>query len=300
MKMIRRISFMVFSLLFVLNVATAFSYDCREAQFEVFAEGFSFPEGPAFDREGNLYVVNFKNIGDIARITPDGVASVFKNLEPMGSEANGMAYFAAENCIIACDDAARRIIRVDIPGGEVTPVVDNYLGKPLNRPNDIYLLDNGDFFFTDPYRVQETTGGRVFFYSNEEKMLYLLLDGLAFPNGLTVSPDRSMLYVGQTVRRNVTAYPLSYGGRHAGPGHEIFLMSGGGGPDGIEADSQGNIYVSHYGGGAVYKVSPDGELISCVRGFGPNVTNMQVKDGYIYVTEAKIGQVLKISLQEFK
>lgn len=298
--MIRRISVMIAVLLFVLSTGAAFSFDCREALFEVFSEGFSFPEGPAFDSDGNLYVVNFKNIGDIARITPEGETSVLVNLQPIGSEANGMAYFAPENCIIACDDEARRIIRVDLPGGKVTPVVEKFLGESFHHPNDICLLENGDFFFTDPYRVDETTGGRVFFYSNEEKKLYLLLDGLAFPNGLTVSPDRSTLYVAQTVRRNVTAYPLNYGGRHAGPGHELFLMSGGGGPDGIEADTQGNIYIAHYGGGAVNKVSPAGELISCVRGFGPNVTNVQIKGDFIYVTEAKFGQVLKISLQEFK
>ena len=39
---------------------------------ELYATGFEFAEGPALDRDGNLYVVNYRNNGTIGRIAPDG------------------------------------------------------------------------------------------------------------------------------------------------------------------------------------------------------------------------------------
>ena len=41
----------------------------------VVAEGLQFPEGPAFDREGNLYVVEIA-AGQISKIAPNGEMSI--------------------------------------------------------------------------------------------------------------------------------------------------------------------------------------------------------------------------------
>jgi sugar lactone lactonase YvrE len=44
----------------------------------VFADGLKFPEGPAFDRRGNLFVVNI-DTGDISKISPEGLVETFVN-----------------------------------------------------------------------------------------------------------------------------------------------------------------------------------------------------------------------------
>ncbi len=275
---------------------------CAQCDYQVFASGFTFPEGPVFDSEGNLYVVIYKREGDIARISPDGKAEVFIDLLELGEgKANGLAYHAAQNAIYACEYDGKRIIRIDLATKKVTTVADSYEGKPLNEVNDIFLAANGDLYFTDPYREDETTGGRVFCYSMAEQKLYKLLDGLAFPNGLTVSPDLRTLYVGQTVRRNVTAWTLTGDGHGvSGPGREVFLMSGGNGPDGIETDSEGNLFITHYGGGKVYYVSPDGNLLGCASGFGKNLTNVALGGDWVYITETERGEVIRIPLLHFK
>src|SRR5271154_5434926 len=55
----------------------------------LFATGFEFAEGPAFDRRGNLYVVNYRRRGTIGRITPDGAASILVDLvERLPAEGN--------------------------------------------------------------------------------------------------------------------------------------------------------------------------------------------------------------------
>ncbi len=274
---------------------------CAECDYEVFSSGFTFPEGPAFDSEGNLYVVIYQREGDIARISPDGATEVFIDLLELGEgKANGMAYHADQNALYACEYEGKRIIRIELASKKVTTVADSFEGKPLNEVNDIFLAANGDLYFTDPYREDETTGGRVFCYSMAEQKLYKLLDGLAFPNGLTVSADMRTLYVGQTVRRNVTAWTLT-GNGHAvsGQGHEVFLMGGGNGPDGIETDRDGNLYITHYGGGKIYCVSPAGELLGCASGFGANLTNVELRGDWVYITEAERGEVIRIPLTHF-
>jgi gluconolactonase len=54
----------------------------------VIATGLQFPEGPAFDRAGNLYVVEI-GAGQITRIAPDGAATVFAKT---GGGPNGSAF----------------------------------------------------------------------------------------------------------------------------------------------------------------------------------------------------------------
>jgi gluconolactonase len=275
---------------------------CEECDYEVFSSGFSFPEGPAFDSEGNLYVVIYKREGDIARIAPDGATEVFIDLLELGEgKANGMAYHAGQNALYACEYDGKRIIRIDLATKKVTAVADSFEGKPLNSVNDIFLAANGDLYFTDPFREDATTGGRVFCYSMAEQKLYKLLDGLAFPNGLTVSPDLRTLYVAQTVRRNVTAWTLTGNGHKVtGEGREVFLMEGGEGPDGIETDSEGNLFITHYGGGKIYYVSPGGELLGCASGFGTNLTNVALRCDWVYITETERGEVIRIPLAHFK
>ncbi|MEQ8534271.1 MAG: SMP-30/gluconolactonase/LRE family protein, partial [Imperialibacter sp.] len=48
-------------------------------------------EGPAFDAEGNLYVVNFGEDGTIGKVAADGTASLFLTL-PEGSTANSIKF----------------------------------------------------------------------------------------------------------------------------------------------------------------------------------------------------------------
>jgi len=273
---------------------------CTTADFEVFSEGFKFPEGPAFDAAGNLYVVAYQKESDIARIAPDGKTTVFLDLGAVKEgAANGMAFNPADGKLYACEYEGKRIIAIDLASKKVETVVDSYRGKPLNEVNDIFLAANGDLYFSDPNREDETTGGRVLCCSIADKKIYLLAEGLAFPNGLTVSRDMKTLYVAQTVRRNVTAYPLTDNGHKAGPGKEIFLMSGGNGPDGIEEDERGNLFITHYGGGRLYYVSPQGKLLGCAGGFGANLTNVQANGDWVYITEAEKGQVLRVKRSHF-
>ena len=66
---------------------------------KIFATDLRAPEGPTFDRDGNLYVVEMA-AGRIARIDPTGRVSIFTE---DGGGPNGMA-LGADGCLYVCNN----------------------------------------------------------------------------------------------------------------------------------------------------------------------------------------------------
>jgi gluconolactonase len=78
--------------------------------------------------------------------------------------------------------------------GTKTRLADRYMGKRLNRPNDLALKSNGDLYFTDPHfydsgRELDFAGVYCLTPSNE---LTLLTQKLEAPNGIPFSARREI------------------------------------------------------------------------------------------------------------
>lgn len=71
-----------------------------------------------------------------------------------------------------------------------------------------------------------------------------LLDNVPSPNGIALDPAETTLYVAVTRANAVWRVPLMADGTVAKVGNFIQL-SGGGGPDGLAVDSEGNLAVAH-------------------------------------------------------
>jgi gluconolactonase len=122
----------------------------------------------------------------------------------------------------------RRISVLTKDGGKRT-LVDNYMGKRLNSPNDLIFDSQGNLYFTDPpYGLPKQANDPtrdmdycgVFRLSKDGK-LTLLTKELARPNGIALSPDERTLYVAQSDRAAAIwmAYPLNSDGTIGqGPG----------------------------------------------------------------------------------
>jgi gluconolactonase len=249
----------------------------------LFATGFKFPEGPAFDRNKNLFVVNV-DTGDISRISPKGQVNTFVNT---GGAPNGAKFHINGDLYVA--DREKGVIAIS-PNGNIRVVVDNYHGKKLNGPNDLVFDTRGDLYFTDPLGSSaENPFGCVYRVSSNGEMA-CLASGLAFPNGLVLSPDGKYLFVAITRKNRILRYVLD-------PPVRSYLfsqLSGGWGPDGMAFDVAGNLYVAHYGGGDVLIVNPKGDIIERVPIGGLHPTNVAFSgpDGKtLYVTEVETGSV---------
>jgi gluconolactonase len=106
------------------------------ATLQKLAGGFAFTEGPACDREGNVFFTDQPN-DRIMKWSVDGKLTTF--MQPCG-HANGLC-FDPEGYLWACADEKNELWRID-PAGKATVVVKDYRGKLLNGPNDVWVRPN--------------------------------------------------------------------------------------------------------------------------------------------------------------
>jgi gluconolactonase len=235
---------------------------------ELLVETAEFSEGPVFDSNGNLY---FTHGRFVSKLTPGGELSVW--LETQG--ANGHKILA-DGTHLVCEPGASRILRVD-PTGTVTGVAsESSDGEPLRAPNDLTLSPEGGFYFTDPGGSRDAPIGTVH-YVTPDGVTHTAAGGMNVPNGLALSPDRALLYVAETGRNRVLAFPVEAPGK-LGPVREFAALPEGEGvqaePDGMAVDEAGNLYVAHLGMSVVQVIAPDGTWLRSLPAGNYDVSNL--------------------------
>ncbi|MDG2285317.1 MAG: SMP-30/gluconolactonase/LRE family protein [Alphaproteobacteria bacterium] len=253
-----------------------------------------FLEGPAFDREGNLYVVNIP-FGEILRLTPAGEWDVVAQYDgwPNGLKIHkdGMIYVA---------DYKLGIIKIDPASGSVETVVDHRWSERFHGCNDLHFGSNGDIYFTDQGQsgLHEPTG-RVYRYTTDGKLDRLIGNGPS-PNGLVLNPEESVLYVGMTRANSAWRVPLLPDGTTTKVSNFIQLSGGHGGPDGLAMDSKGGLLICHAGLGTVWHFNHLGEPTHRIRSCeGLMTTNMAFggpDNKSVFITESSSGTILRAEL----
>jgi sugar lactone lactonase YvrE len=221
-------------------------------------------EGPAVDRDGNLYAVNFDCQGTIGRISPDGRAEVFVKL-PEGSIGNGIRFTRAGVMLVA-DYTGHNVLAVDVKSRAVSVYCHE---ARMNQPNDLAITDRDIVFASDP-NWKASTGNlwRV----GLDRRAALLESGMGTTNGIEVSPDGRTLYVNESVQRNVWAYDLA--ADDGVSSKRLLIRFDDFGMDGMRADVDGNLYITRHGKGTVAKVAPDGRVLAEVALGGKLPTNI--------------------------
>ncbi len=253
----------------------------------------SLLEGPAFDRDGTLWCVDIP-YGRIFRVSPQGEFTVAAEYD---GEPNGLAIHSDGRIFIA--DYANGIMVLDPESGKVSAFVTRVRLERLKAVNDLVFASNGDLYFTD----QGLTGlhdptGRVF-RVRAGGQVDCLLDNVPSPNGIALDPAETSLYVAVTRANAVWRVPLMPDGGVAKVGNFIQL-SGGGGPDGLAVDRDGNIAVAHIGLGCVWLFSKRGEPMARIQSCaGHHTTNMAFggPDGTtLFITESETGTLLRAEM----
>ena len=212
----------------------------------VLVSGLRTAEGPAFDRAGNLYFVDWERSAVIRR-TSVGELSEWVNT---GGIPAGLAFDREGNLYIADEgDDIHGILRVT-PEREITTLVDAYEGVPLNGANDLVFAADGTLYFSDPWRssLANPIGGFYRLFRGPDGRLERIDSGLAFPNGVAIDAAGTAVYLAETQHRRILRYAIGADGA-MGPREHWADLSGEPGPDGMAFDAQGNLYVAHYGGG---------------------------------------------------
>lgn len=279
----------------------------REAALEVVASGFSWLEGPVWDRSsGSLLfsdiptntVFRWKEGEGVSRfLKPSGYSgsAPFLGREP-GS--NGLVLDSAGRLVL-CQHGDRRLARREADG-TLVPVAERYEGRRLNSPNDLVYRKGGELYFTDPPfglprhfedEGRELTFSGVFRVRPDGRVV-LATDALRAPNGLAFSPDERTLYVSNADPAHAVwmAFDVREDGSLARgrvfADATAWVKHGPGLPDGLKADREGNLFAT--GPGGIYVFTPEAELLGVVRTGVATANLAWGEDGSVlYVTADK-------------
>jgi gluconolactonase len=267
---------------FVANLAHAQGPLFQATDFtqeNIFSENI---EGPAFDKHGNLYVVNFQKDGTIGLVKSNGDASLFLTL-PEGSTANSIQFDKKGNMYLA-DFTGHNVLKVNMKTKQVTTHSHN---DSFNQPNDICINRKGQLFASDPNWKEST--GKLWRIDSDGSSVLLTSD-MGTTNGIELSPNEKTLYVNESVQRKIWAFDVDAKGNISNK--KLFAEFPDFGLDGMKCDAQGNLYVTRHGKGTILVLSPQGKLIREISMKGKKCSNL--------IFGGKEGKTVFVTLQDRK
>lgn len=256
------------------------------------AEGSFTPgvEGPAVDRDGNFFAVNFGSQQTIGKVTLDGKAEVYVTL-PGKSVGNGLR-FDADGFLYVADYTEHNVLKIDPKTRKVTVFAHQ---PKMHQPNDLAITATGVLYASDP-NWKDSTG--QLWRIDRDGSTHLLASGMGTANGIEVSPDGRTLYVNESNQKNVWAFRIAENGDLADK--RLLKKFDDFGFDGMRCDVDGNLYITRHGKGTVAVVSPAGELIREIDVLGSKPSNLCFGglDGRtVYVTEVDHQRIVEFRVE---
>ena len=228
------------------------------AQPVLISDQFTFTEGPAVDKKGNIFFTDQPN-DKIWKYGTDGMLSVF--LDKTG-RSNGL-YFDKKGNLLACADENSELWSIT-PKKKITVIAKGYKGQRLNGPNDLWIAPNGGIYLTDPYyqrpywtrKTPEITGNKLYYLPKGKRELQIADESFNTPNGIVGTPDGKYLYVADLGAVKTYRFTIQPDGSL----NEKKLIAEQG-SDGMTIDNKGNIYLT---GNGVTVYDPAGKKIAYI------------------------------------
>lgn len=275
--------------LFLFLLIASCNSELRSTDFtkeNTFTDGI---EGPATDKDGNIYAVNFSKQGTIGKVTPNGNAEVFVEL-PNGSIGNGIRFGNHDQMFVA-DYTNHNILEINLNTKHISVFATDSIA---NQPNDLAIAPNKTLYASDP-NWKDSTGN--LWKITKANGFELLESNMGTTNGIEVSKDGQKLYVNESIQRKIWVYDIMENGSISNK--QLFYTFDDFGLDGMRFSNNGNLYVCRYGKGTVAVLSPKGKLVKEIKLKGKNPTNITFSNDYkiCYVTVADRGCIEQVILK---
>jgi gluconolactonase len=266
------------------------------AKLEKVSGNFAFTEGPAADKDGNVYFTDQPNDRIVKWSAADG--SLTDWLKPAG-RSNG-TYFDKDGNLLTCADEKNELWSIS-PTKKITVLVKDFGGKLLNGPNDLWIRPDGGLYFTDPLyardywkrdKAMQQDGQHVYFLAKDLKTVTRVATDLRQPNGIIGTPDGKILYVADIGASKTYAYDIQADGSLSNK--RLFCSMG---SDGMTLDAEGNVYVTGRGVTAWSKSGEKVEQIPVQEGWTANVTFGGKDRDILFITASKSVYTIKMRVK---
>lgn len=198
----------------------------------------------------------------MSQITPDGKwTDVFHT----GGQPQGLK-FHKDGRLFGVD-RKKGVFSYDPKTQKLSDYVLYFQNQNFLGPNDLIFDRQGGLYFTDPWGTSMINLRGAVYYVSPEGKISRLIDNMAFPNGIALSPDEKTLYVNESMRNAVWAVGLEEPGVITQRRARVmtYLPGGGLGPDGMAVDEKGNLYVAYVDAGEVVVLPPKGKIIGSIK-----------------------------------
>ncbi|PPQ96414.1 hypothetical protein CVT26_005093 [Gymnopilus dilepis] len=182
-----------------------------------------------------------------------------------------------------------------------TVLLDNFFARQFDSMNDLKIHPSGKIFFTDDKYASSFLGylqmmnrkyslgftsdqkpppllpSQVYMFDPETSLVRMVADNFVTPNGIAFNPTGKIAYVGDSAGITNSTLPSTVYAFDVDPetfffsNRRVFTYIDSGGPDGIQVDTKGNLYVASGDGVQIFR--QDGVLLGKVF-IGSDVANM--------------------------
>jgi sugar lactone lactonase YvrE len=208
-------------------------------------------EGPVWDPREELLLWVDIDAGQVHRLRPGGAHEHFDVGQKVGAvvvrQSGGFA-LAVKNGFAFLDQW----------GGALRIVGSPEQDKPQNRMNDGKVDSAGRFWAGT---MGPDKGDARLYRLETDGFIRTMVDGVTISNGMGWSPDERTMYYIDTPTQRVDAFAYDApSGNITNRRTLIEVPKREGSPDGMTVDEDGCLWIAFWGGGAVRRYTPKGEL----------------------------------------
>jgi sugar lactone lactonase YvrE len=143
-----------------------------------------------------------------------------------------------------------------------------FLGNPESNNGSFFLndgtVDNKGRFFFGSYDLDNLEGGTGSIYMVDQDLsIKQVATGFSVCNGMVFSPDNSKFYMSEQFGGRIIAMDWNEQKKELENLKIVYeIPKGKGLPDGLIMDSEGMLWIAHWWGWQVSRISPAGELLT--------------------------------------
>jgi sugar lactone lactonase YvrE len=158
-----------------------------------------------------------------------------------------------------------RLLRQEPDGSLVTQADLSGLSDPGHPWNEIVVDGRGNAYLNNQgfdFPGGEFAPGTIAMLKPDGSAR-LVADGIAFPNGMAITPDNSTLIVAESYGQKLTAFQIAADGGLSQP--RVWADLGDGVPDGICLDAQGAIWYADVPNRQCVRVREGGDVLQTIQ-----------------------------------